>query len=82
MGTHWNDGTETVYEKTKAICSKWNIPFFDMRHSGGINMAVSSQYDTFKFADGAATHPNDEGYRCFYVPKLTALLKSCCPYYE
>lgn len=81
MNGHWDDGTEEVYTRSKEICAKWSVPFIDMRHAGGFNLAIQSQFEEFSAnypTDG--THCNEKAYKLYYVPKVTAKLLECCPY--
>lgn len=79
-GTHFTDGTPELYTAEKGVCEKWNVPMLDMYKKGGLNLAINAMYE--QFGGGDHTHVNAEGYRIFYVPKLTAMLKDMCPYYS
>jgi len=86
MPSHYNDGTETLYQTAKKICKKWCVPILDMWNSGGLNMSVLANNKAYGTGDvnldGAhtdTTHPNGEAYRLYYVPKLKSKLLECCP---
>lgn len=86
MPTHYNDGTETLYQTAKKICKKWCVPILDMWNSGGLNMSVLANNKAYGTGDvnldgthTDAIHPNGEAYRLYYVPKLKLKLLECCP---
>lgn len=86
MPTHYNDGTETLYQTAKKICKKWCVPILDMWNSGGLNMSVLANNKAYGTGDvnldgthTDTTHPNGEAYRLYYVPKLKLKLLECCP---
>lgn len=63
------------------ICRKWSIPVVDMYSEGNLNSQHAEMQrlytaDTYGTGLGDGTHPNDEGYRKFYVPMIEAKLKS------
>jgi lysophospholipase L1-like esterase len=62
-----------------AICEKYSIPYYDAFSESGLNgwnSIQSNQYLTAN-ASGTAdgTHPNEEGYKRYYVPQLVTLFK-------
>ena len=72
-----------VHDKIVDICNKYSIPYYDAcLHSGlnGHDSTLSTAYlnsnDTGN-ADG--THPNEAGYRRYYVPQLIDLFESIFP---
>lgn len=86
MPSHYNDGTETLYQTAKKICKKWCVPILDMWNSGGLNMSVLANNKAYGTGDvnldgthTDTTHPNGEAYRLYYVPKLKSKLLECCP---
>lgn len=86
MPSHYNDGTETLYQTAKKICKKWCVPILDMWNSGGLNMSVLANNKAYGTGDANldgihtdTTHPNGEAYRLYYVPKLKSKLLECCP---
>lgn len=86
MPSHYNDGTETLYQTAKKICKKWCVPILDMWNSGGLNMSVLANNKAYGTGDvnldgthPDTTHPNGEAYRLYYVPKLKSKLLECCP---
>lgn len=86
MPSHYNDGTETLYQTAKKICKKWCVSILDMWNSGGLNMSVLANNKAYGTGDvnldgthTDTTHPNGEAYRLYYVPKLKSKLLECCP---
>lgn len=86
MPSHYNDGTEELYQIARKICKKWCIPILDMWDEGGLNMSVLANNKAYGTGDTNSdethtdtTHPNGEAYRLYYVPKLKAKLLECCP---
>ena len=65
--------TGSYYNIAKACCEKWGIPYCDLNTLVppiGLISTLSSTYTS----DGV--HPNEAGYRLFYVPKITAWMKT------
>lgn len=63
------------YEAAIDICKKWGIPVCDLT----INCPSLYENDSLKqmyTTDGDGWHPNEEGYRKYYVPKIEAWLKT------
>lgn len=86
MPSHYNDGTEKLYQIARKICKKWCVPILDMWNEGGLNMSVLANNKAYGTGDTNldgthtdTTHPNGEAYRLYYVPKLKAKLLECCP---
>lgn len=86
MPSHYNDGTEDLYQTAEKICKKWCVPLLDMWNSGGLNMSVLANNKAYGTGDvnldgihTDTTHPNGEAYRLYYVPKLRSKLLECCP---
>jgi len=71
------NGEENYYKTTKEICEKWGVPYLDLNTScppfgaGGIDeLRLAYTYN------GDGWHPNEAGYRAYYVPKIEAWLKT------
>lgn len=69
-----------AHEKMVGICKKYAIPYFDAFDESGLNAYNSVQNTNFLTANATGTpdgcHPNEAGYRAFYVPQLIALFES------
>ena len=66
---------ESYYNVAKAACEKWGIPYCDLN----TQTPPLGYIDELKKAytlNGDGIHPNEQGYRLFYVPKITAWMKT------
>lgn len=52
------EGQAQFWEDVKAICGKWNVPYVDFFHEGGLSVPINGGIYTM---DGL--HPNEAGYR-------------------
>ena len=73
-------------EKMLAICEKYSIPVLDMWNAGGLNAYMPSLNNAF-LNGGSNTHPDGchpdvNGYKKYYVPRLISLFESILPYDE
>ena len=65
------------------ICEKYSIPYYDAFSESGLNgwnTAQNNAYltsNTSNSADG--THPNEDGYKRYYVPQLIQLFERIMP---
>lgn len=60
------------------ICNKYSIPYYDGFTESGLNGWNEVQNQNFLTnADGC--HPNEEGYKRYYVPQLIALFEKIMP---
>ena len=75
------NGSDNYYIASKKCCEKWGVPFLDL------NVQVppfnqlrdNDTYDTIRnlyTKNGDGTHPTEEGYKKYYVPKIEAWLNS------
>lgn len=62
------------------VCEKYSIPYYDAFTESGLNGWNNAQNAAYLTANGNGTgdgiHPNEEGYRRYYVPQLLALFRS------
>ena len=65
------------------ICNKYSIPYYDAFLESGLNGWNEVQSNTFLTGNAEGTadgcHPNEEGYRRFYVPQLISLFEKIMP---
>ena len=64
------------------VCQKYSIPYYDAFAESGLNGWDSNQSNAYLTgASGTAdgTHPNEEGYKRYYVPQLLALFRKIMP---
>lgn len=65
------DGVNSYYGIAKAACEKWGIPYCDLNTLCPPIPFVDS---LLSYSDGV--HPTEDGYRLFYVHKITAWMKT------
>ena len=65
------DGANSYYSIAKSACEKWGVPYCDLNVLAPPIPFVDS---LLSYSDGV--HPTEDGYRLFYVPKITAWLKT------
>ena len=65
------DGANSYYGIAKAACEKWGVPYCDLNVLAPPIPFVDS---LLSYSDGV--HPTEDGYRLFYVPKITAWMKT------
>lgn len=84
------DLTNNYYKVAKACCEKWGVPFLDLngtvppfgswRYASEPELyALTTAYTKEKSTGsgiGDGWHPNEAGYRKYYVPKIEAWLKT------
>lgn len=58
-------------EMAVKICKKYSIPIVDMYSEGGLNTQMIEMTNLYT-NNADSTHPNDLGYRTFYVPRVRA----------
>ena len=66
---------DSYYDIAKAACEKWGIPYCDLNtQTPPLNYidALKTAYTS----NGDGYHPNEQGYKLFYVPKITAWMKT------
>ena len=70
-------------EKMIGICEKYAIPYYDAFAKSGLNAYDNIQNNTFLTSNTTGTgdgcHPNEEGYKKYYVPQLISLFNSIMP---
>lgn len=74
-GTATSGKFEVLYDLMVQMLNKWSIPYLDLYKNSGLNSeldVIRSAY--FLSADGL--HPNEAGYRQYYVPKIEAWMKT------
>lgn len=65
------------------VCEKYSIPYYDAFLESGLNGWNAVQSNAYLTANGSGTgdgiHPNEEGYRRYYVPQLLSLFGRMIP---
>ena len=65
----------SYYGMAKSACEKWGIPYLDLNTQVPPLNYIADLKSTYT-ANGDGYHPNELGYRTFYVPKITAFLNT------
>lgn len=65
----------SYYGVAKSACEKWGIPYIDL-NTEAPPLAYIESLRTAYTANGDGYHPNEAGYKAFYVPKITAWMKT------
>lgn len=72
-----------VHDACVQICNKYAIPYYDASLYSGLNGHDAGQSSAFLTANATGTadgtHPNEAGYRRYYVPQLIKLFESVMP---
>ena len=80
-----NDKETSYYWAAKLCCEKWGVPFLDLNTTVppfGLIRNTTAQADLYAATRAVYTanadgwHPNEEGYKKYYVPKIEAWLKT------
>ncbi len=79
---HADDGT-SYYHAAKKCCEKWGVPFLDLNTTVppfayfkyNTTDAQKEMVTTYTY-NGDGWHPNEAGYKTYYVPKIEAWLKT------
>ena len=74
------DTFEDYRDAMIGICNKYAIPYYDAFAESGLNGWSQLHYDTYLAGDGV--HPNEDGYKKYYVPQLCALFRKIMPDYN
>ena len=72
----YGSGWDTMFKPAiKEALKKWGIPFIDLEELVmPLNMA--NAYKNAYTDNGDGWHPNEQGYKLLYVPKITAWMKT------
>ena len=79
FATHAGVTFAQVRERMIAVCTKYSIPYFDAWKESGLNGMITAQKNAYLDSNAEqtpdGTHPNENGYKKFYVPSLLALFE-------
>ena len=74
---------KNYHDSAVAICNKYSIPFYDAYNESGLNGWNTTQNNAFLTGNAEGTpdgcHPNEEGYKRYYVPQLISLFERIMP---
>ena len=66
-----------------SVCEKYSIPYYDAFNESGLNGWNATQNHNFMLfndkGDHDGCHPNEEGYKRYYVPQLISLFERIMP---
>ena len=78
------DTFEDYHDAMIAICKKYSIPYYDAFCESGLNGWNIVQSNTFLTGSASGEpdgiHPNEEGYKRYYVPQLINLFEKIMPF--
>lgn len=63
------------YTAAKECCEKWGVPYLDLNIECPPLQYIDSLKNVYT-ANGDGWHPNEAGYRAYYVPKIKAWLET------
>ena len=77
--TYRRPNQKTYFDTIKQICEKWGVPYLDLYTKGRLNTNIEIMKNNYT-SDWQGTpdglHPNEEGYKLFYVNQITEFLKT------
>ena len=77
------DSFKDYHDAMVGICEKYSIPYYDAFSKSGLNGWNTAQNNAYLTGNSAGTpdgcHPNEEGYKRYYVPQLISLFESIMP---
>lgn len=65
----------SYYGIAKQACEKWGIPYCDLNTQAPAIGHISALASAYTVNGGDGIHLNEQGYRLFYIPKITAWMK-------
>lgn len=68
--------TGSYYNIAKAACEKWGIPYCDLNTQAPPLGHITALAQAYTVNGGDGIHPNEDGYRLFYAPKITSWMKT------
>lgn len=67
-----------LHDRLVEVCNKYSIPYYDAFNDSGLNGWNSVQKETYLNSNssgtGDGTHPNELGYKKYYVPQIIDIL--------
>lgn len=69
---------EAYHDAMVGICKKYSIPYYDAFEESGLNGWNTAQKTTY-FDANDGIHPNEAGYKKYYVPQLIQLFERIMP---
>ena len=77
--TYRRPNQKHYFDTIKQICEKWSVPYLDLYTKGRLNTNIEIMKNSYT-SDWQGTpdglHPNEKGYKLFYVDQITEFLKT------
>ena len=77
--TYRRPNQKHYFDTIKQICEKWGVPYLDLFTKGRLNTNIEIMKNSYT-SDWQGTpdglHPNEQGYKLFYVDQITEFLKT------
>ena len=77
--TYRRSDQKHYFDTIKQICEKWSVPYLDLYTKGRLNTNIEIMKNNYT-SDWQGTpdglHPNEQGYKLFYVDQITEFLKT------
>ena len=77
--TYRRPNQKHYFDTIKQICEKWSVPYLDLYTKGRLNTNIEIMKNSYT-SDWQGTpdglHPNEQGYKLFYVDQITEFLKT------
>lgn len=74
---------QELHDAIVKVCKKWAIPYYDAYYTSGLCGKNEVQSNAYLTANASGTgdgcHPNEEGYKRYYVPQLIDLFERIMP---
>ena len=77
--TYRRPNQKTYFDTIKQICEKWSVPYLDLFTKGRLNTNIEimkNSYTSDWQGNHDGLHPNEQGYKLFYVNQITEFLKT------
>ena len=77
--TYRRPNQKHYFDTIKERCEKWSVPYLDLFTKGRLNTKIEIMKNSYT-SDWQGTpdglHPNEQGYKLFYVNQITEFLKT------
>ena len=77
--TYRRPNQKHYFDTIKQICEKWSVPYLDLYTKGRLNTNIEimkNSYTSDWQGNPDGLHPNEQGYKLFYVDQITEFLKT------
>ena len=77
--TYRRPNQKEYFDSIKQICEKWGVPYLDLFTKGRLNTNIEimlNNYTSDWQGNPDGLHPNEQGYKLFYVNQITEFLKT------